>query len=272
MIRKGVIGRSEIVLPHRTALQRLIAAARELSWVAALGAYGTTATQSWSDHSDLDLIMILEHGAPVNSIHFFFEGIPVDLNLKSRDSWEAGDYGWLPPGEVIGVWDPDGLFATIQSSTETTSDAGQYRYAHRHRLLKLAKWIGRDDDIADLLAAGATHWIAVSWFHARNLRFPGIDQAVMHWRTHQPEMIELLTGAARDRRSRYERIAEASALALEPVGGLWGEEELHVTGWHGSPSQTDIASARLLLEQLLDTADVPASGTLEVPLKGDSDG
>lgn len=261
-----------MVLSHMAALKRLIAAARELSWVAAMGAYGSTATQSWSEHSDLDLIMILEDVAPVNSIHFFFDGIPVDLNLKNRHAWVGGDYGWLPPGEIIGVWDPDGLFATVQPPAATSSDVQQYRYAHRHRLMKLAKWIGRDDDIADLMAASATHWIAVSWFHARNLRFPGIDQAVMHWRTHQPEMIELLIGAARDRRSRYERIAEASAIALEPVGGLWSDGELHVTDWHGPPSETDIASARLLLEQLLDTADVSASGTLEISLKGDSGG
>ena len=238
--------------PHRAVLQQLVDRARDLSGIAAIGAYGSTASETWTAYSDLDLILIVNQGAPVNSIHVFLHGIPLDLNLKQRESWIRGDYGWLPPGEVVALWDPEGLFGHLPPpSTVASSDARQYRYTHRHRLLKLMKWIGHDDEIADLLAAGATHWIAVSWFHARNLRFPGIDQAVIYWRAHQPEMIDLLIGAARDRHDRLERITWASELALAPIGGLWSEGEVHMTGWHGIPSASDAAAAEQFLGQLI---------------------
>jgi hypothetical protein len=201
-------------------------------------------------------MFIVDGEAPVNSVHFFVDGVPVDLNLKSCHAWIEGDRGWLPPEPITPLWDPNNLFAGVEPPTASSSDADHYRYAHRHRLFKLAKWIDRDDEIADLMAAGATHWIAVSWFHARTMRFPGIDQAVAHWREHDPEMIELLIGAARDRQGRLERITRASGIALEPVGGLWSEGDIHITGWHGAPPTAEaVASARELLSPILDPGD-----------------
>jgi hypothetical protein len=239
---------------HKAVLKRLVEKALGLPGIVAVGAYGSTASELWSAHSDLDLIFIMEQDAPVNSVHFFLDGIPVDLNLKQRARWTTGDRGWLPPEPVTPLWDPAGLFRDMEPPTRIAEDAAQDRYAHTHRLLKLRKWIGRDDEIADLLAAGATHWIAVTWFHARNLRFPGIDLAVARWRVDDPDMIDLLTGAARDRHDRLERIATASERALAPVGGLWREGEIHMTGWHGPPGARDVATARTLLSPVFSLA------------------
>jgi hypothetical protein len=95
---------------HAAILKRLVEQAAATPAIVAIGTYGSTATESWSEHSDLDLIFILDQDAPVNSIHFFVGGIPVDLNLKSRDSWSEGDTGWLPPEPVRPIWDPVGFF------------------------------------------------------------------------------------------------------------------------------------------------------------------
>jgi predicted nucleotidyltransferase len=206
---------------HAAVLERLVERAMAVPGIVAIAAYGSTASGAWNAHSDIDLIFIMAGEAPVNSLHFFVDGIPVDLNLKPREAWEQGDYGWLPPAPITRLWDPDNLFVDVEPPTASSSDAEQDRYAHRHRLFKLTKWIGRDDKIADLMAAGATHWIAVSWFHARNLRFPGIDLAVAHWREAEPEMIE------------------------KPG-------EIHMTSWHGPPGAEEAARARALLAPLLD--------------------
>ena len=211
---------------HQTVLNRLVEQATATPAIVAIGAYGSTATASWNAYSDLDLVFILDGEVPVNSIHFFLDGIRVDLNLKGREAWSTGDRGWLPPEAICPLWDPDGLFAGVDPPTASSSDAEQYRYAHRHRLFKLMKWFGHDDDIADLMTAGATHWIAISWFHARNMRFPGIDLAVAHWRVHEPELIDLLTGAARERDHRLDRVTRASDIALAPIGGLWSEGDV----------------------------------------------
>lgn len=239
-------------LPHRALLQQLVNRARDLPGIVAVGAYGSTVSGAWTAHSDLDLVVIVEQDPPVNSLHFFVEGIPVDLNLKQRTAWSSGNHGWLPPEPLSPLWDPEGLFSGVEPPSAASSDAEQYRYAHRHRLLKLTKWIGRDDEVADLLAAGATHWIAVSWFHAREMRFPGIDQAVTYWRVHDPDMIAVRIGAARERQDRLERIARASERALAPVGGLWSKGDVHMTGWHGPPSAAEMARAKEWLSLFLE--------------------
>lgn len=101
-------------LPHSDVLRHLVGRAKRLPGIVAVGAYGSTATGRWTDHSDLDLLHIVEEDAPVNSIHFFFDGIPIDLNLKQRESWCGGNYGWLPTEEITALWDPEGLFSGVQ--------------------------------------------------------------------------------------------------------------------------------------------------------------
>ena len=221
-----------------------------------MAAYGSTATRSWSPTSDLGLIFVTQDEPPVNSVHFFMDGVPIDLGLKGRAAWVGGRHGWLPPEPLTPLWDPERLLVGVVPPPASASDALQYRYAHRHRLFKLVRWIGRDDEIADLLAAGATHWIAVSWFHARQLRFPGIDQAVDLWRRQEPELIDLLIGAAREREHRLERITRASGIALAAVGGLWSEGEVHMTGLEGQPTAEQEARARAMLAPILDEADI----------------
>lgn len=243
-------------VPHGAVLKRLVERAAAIPDVVAVGAYGSTASRAWTVDSDLDLMVILAHEAPVNSVHFFIDGVPVDLNLKQRGEWIAGTHGWLPPEAITPLWDPEGLFSDVRPHATSSSDAQQYRYAHGHRVFKLRKWIGRDDEIADLMAAGATHWIAVSWFHARNLRFPGIDLAVKHWRANEPEMIDLLIGATRERHDRLERITRASEIALVPIGGLWREGDVHMTGWDGPPTADEMARVRSLLSPILDPGDI----------------
>ncbi len=240
---------------HQSILDRVLQELKHMPVIAAIAAYGSTASRQWTPESDLDLVLILNVEAPVNSVHFFVDGVPVDINLKDRDRWTDGDLGWLPPNGVEAVWDPGRLFEDVLPPPSATSDAEQYRYAHRHRLHKLQKWIRQDADIADLLAAGATHWIAVSYFHARGMRFPGIDQAVFYWRTHEPQMVDLLVGAAMEREDRLKRVKRASEIALSPVGGLWSANEIYLTGWNGPPTTDETRRAKVLLEPIFSLAD-----------------
>jgi hypothetical protein len=114
----------------------------------------------------------------------------------------------------------------------------------------------RSADWASLVSSSAVPYIAKAFLET----VPGW----LHWSPYFGDlgwslMRRYIVGAAHERRSRYERVAEASVLALDPVGGLWDEGDLHITGWHGSPSETDVASARLLVEQLLDVINPSAS-------------
>lgn len=238
-------------LEHPKVLNQVLNALKRIPEAVAVAAYGSTATQRWSPESDLDLILILEGGAPVNSVHFAVEGIQIDLNLKSRERLLRHDFGWLPPSGLTALWDPNHLFNEVPVLVNSTHAVEHFRYAHRHRLQKLHRWIREDSDVADLLAAGATHWIAVSYFHARNMRFPGIDKAVPYWRNHDPKIIDLLVGAAKEQQNRLERIELASEIALAPVGGLWNTDDVYMTGWDGPPRGDEIQRTRILLDPVL---------------------
>jgi hypothetical protein len=238
---------------HGAALDRLIALAISVEGAAALAAYGSTATRTWTAFSDLDLILWIEGDVRVNSVHFTFEGIPVDLNLKSLATWRSGNTGWLPPTTLSPLWDPQGIVPTTPPPVQvSTADMSQFRYAHAHRLLKLQQVVGTDDEIATFLAAGATHWIAVSWCHARGQRFPGIDQLVSEWRQVDPEMIDWLLDALQNSERRLDGIRQASARALEPVGGLLRPEEVYLTGLQATLTESDRVQTMTRLARLFE--------------------
>ncbi len=245
---------------HGEALERLIRRAQRVDGAVALAAYGSTASRTWNTYSDLDLILWVEDEVQVNSVHFTFAGIPVDLNLKSLAVWRDGDLGWLPPDPLMAIWDPQGIVAATQAPPRQSrpADAEQYRYAHAHRLLKLQQVIGQDDEVADFLVAGATHWIAVSWCHARGQRFPGIDKLVVQWRRDDPEMIAWLLETVMNREGRLEHIRRASERALEPVGGLLRPDEVYITGLRNEPV-TDTDRSRTL-DQLVSVLGMPEPG------------
>ena len=250
---------------HQAILDRVLQELVRMPEIAAVGAYGSTATLQWTPESDLDLILIVNGAAPVNSLHFFVVGVSVDINLKSRTTWVDGERGWLPPDGLVALWDPEHLFPFTTDSQKSSTDAEHFRYAHRHRLLKLQRWMREDSDIADLMAAGATHWLAVSYFHARGMRFPGIDQAVFYWREHDSEMVDLLVNAAKETEHRLDRITRASDIALEPIGGLWRDDEVFMTGWNGSPTSDETTCAKELL------APVIGLSISEIPVKSPPD-
>ena len=75
---------------HSEVLASLVDALRQVPAVVAIAAYGSTATRSWSAHSDIDLVAVLDRRPPAESIRMFVRGVPVDLNLRALDDSERG--------------------------------------------------------------------------------------------------------------------------------------------------------------------------------------
>lgn len=221
---------------HRHVLDTIVASLVKLQHVDAIAAYGSTASRSWSAESDIDLVAITSEPAPVEPLHFYVEQIPVDLSMRNRQEWEGGTTHWLPPDGLAAIWDPHNLISTANPKTNSPSDAEHFRYALRHMLHKLRRWQREDPEIADLIVGAATHFITVSYFHARGMRFPGIDQAVPYYRSHDPEMLDCLLSAIKDRDHRYERLTRAVELALSQIGGIWSGGDVFVSGWSGTPT------------------------------------
>lgn len=241
-----------MTLQHEAVLEDVLAALRALTHVQAILAYGSTVTKRWSKGSDIDLIVITSEPAPVESLHFFIGDIPIDLSMRNRAQWEAGDTNWTPPSGLAAIWDPENLLAGVATRQRDPDDARQFRYAHRHMLLKVKRWQSQDPVIAELLAANAVHWVTVSYFHARGMRFPGIDKAVLYFREQEPDMLESLLAATRHENQRFPMLQRACELALEPIGGLWQDDEVFASGWKGNARDEDIALAVTMFKSVVD--------------------
>jgi len=55
---------------HQSILDRVLQELKHMPVIAAIAAYGSTASRQWTPESDLDLVLILNVEAPVNSVHF----------------------------------------------------------------------------------------------------------------------------------------------------------------------------------------------------------
>lgn len=237
---------------HEAVLEDVVAALRTLTHVQAILAYGSTSNRTWSQGSDIDLIVVTSEPAPVESLHFFIDGIPIDLSMRNRAQWESGETKWTPPNGLEAIWDPENLLAAVKTRERDPNDARHFRYAHRHMLLKVKRWQSQDPVIAELLAANAVHWVTVSYFHARGMRFPGIDKAVPHFREHEPDMLESLLAATRHENQRFAKLQRACEIALEPIGGLWRDDEVFVSGRQGIASDGDAALAVSMFKSVID--------------------
>jgi hypothetical protein len=214
-----------------------------------VAAYGSTASRSWSEGSDIDLFAIIDAHVPVESLHFFNDGIPVDINLRNREQWSAGPRHWVPPDGLSPLWDPDGLFDLAAEMPAAARPDGQEmsRFGHRHVLFKLRRWLKDDPELADLVVAGETYWVLHAYFLARGMPYPGPEPAVTYAREHDPGLVEKLHAALTPGEDRLRLLEEAAELALAPVGGVWKEGEVIAFGWEGSPSADEVEQAKRLL-------------------------
>lgn len=91
---------------HRAVLGRVVEALRATPSLSVIATFGSTATESWTEHSDLDLIAFFEADPPVDALHLSVDGVLIDLGLR----WSAA-----PPDDPHGsfwdtltpLWDPD---------------------------------------------------------------------------------------------------------------------------------------------------------------------
>ena len=234
---------------HQRALEDLVGALKALPHVSAVAAYGSTKDMSWSDGSDIDLFVVVDAPAPVESLHFFHRGIPVDLSLRNKRQWEVGERFWVPLEGLVPLWDPDGLVAIAPRQAERSPPERQdmSRFGHRHVLQKLRRWFKDDAELAELVVAGETYWVLHAYFQARGLDYPGPEHAVTHVRQHDPTIVEKLVAALRPGSERLRLLEEAAELALEPVGGIWKEDEVVAFAWEGAPSPEDVEEAKRLV-------------------------
>lgn len=222
----------------------LVEALQACDGVRAIATYGSTALEAWGKHSDIDLVGIVE-SPPMDTVHFFARGIPVDLSLRAV----ASGIEFVPPEELRVLWDPEGLFSGSRSDADVSWWSGGARFGLRHANLKLRKLSETDPEAAQLLASAESYWLLHTYFMARHRMFPGVERAVISLRESDPTFLAALLAVIES--ADADQHATAAATALAPVGGWWRAGEPLLVGWDGEPSATERRAVERLLAPVL---------------------
>ncbi len=245
---------------HERALDSVVGALRRIPSVIAIASYGSTADRSWTEHSDVDLVAILDREPPAESIRLFVEGVPVDLNLRSAGGSRRGIGGADFVPEMEPLWDPDGLLgsATTTSRPGGRADARRLRYLLTHSIKKLRQLEG-NIQASRINAAAECGYFVQAYFFARDETFPGALPALRRLQSEAPELLDALERALLRPERAGDALEEAAAIALGPVGGLWRPGDVMIAGWGGDgvPSALESESVASLFAPVIEASDPP---------------
>lgn len=225
-------------------LREMIERLKAHSEVLGLIRYGGRHVNDMSPGGDFDLFVILKE-APENveSLHFYVEDIPVDLNLRTltdlqRESPLTEIDLSLLQGEIL--YDVTGELAKLikaagqrwrsvaDVSGLTTHEANFLRFSHQHALDKIRHRLQSNPLMSEFLLASNVYWLVLNYFRLRLMPFPGERRALEWLAEYDAEFHHDLTRFYESRRleDKFQLSESLSERALEPVGGLWKKHEL----------------------------------------------
>ena len=252
-------------------LQSVIEKLKSNSSVVGIIQYGRRTMDDMSLGGDFDLFVFMQQRPEtVESLHFFVQDIPVDMNIRVLDDL-SGDMPITPfdvgimDGRVI--YDPTGRLAELhkdiqhkwQPDTTTISDHSRAftRFSHRHALDKVRHRLDTHPLFCEVLLSSNVYWLLQAYFRLRQLPFKGERDAIAWLQTHDEKVHSLLDRffASHDLAAKLTISEELSAIVLDPIGGLWQDGEILAFG-HNDDVTGLQAAGKALYQSLLDlTAD-----------------
>lgn len=196
---------------------------------------------------DYDLFAILKSkDSKVESLHFYVNEIPVDLNLRTLAEirnlkFAKGFETALLDGRII--HDPTGkikqeLQKLIQrhnkyKSKEITEHAIAFtRHGHKHVFDKIKGRLDEMPLLGHLLLNTNIYWLLKTYLRVRNLQFKGEKHAIAYLEKNEPEIFKAIKDfySANSLRKQVEISKNLTELVLNPVGGAWENDEILAFG------------------------------------------
>ena len=197
---------------------------------------------------DCDLFVILEQKDPaVESLHFFVGDIPVDLNLmtleeiRHLDSTNSFPIVALLDGRV--KYDPTGQVTRaleelrhrryLAPSKELSEHTIAFtRHGHRHVFDKVKGRLDTMPLFCRFLLSTNIYWLIETYFRLRNIIFKGEKHAIEYLKDNEPEIFEGINEfyLTHDLERQVEIVQAISERVLEPVGGMWRNDEVLAFG------------------------------------------
>ena len=209
--------------------------------------YGGARHDDESIHGDYDLFVFLKHKDPqVESLHFYVDGVPVDLNLRSLDeirdlALATGFELTLLDGRVI--HDPTGRVAQEiralrsrqeQAPHQTTSEEriAFIRHGTKHIFDKVRMRLDSMPIFSAYMLQQSVNWLVREYFVVRDMQFKGEKNALDYLRQHESQIYDLIEQfyATTNLSKQMDLAKRISIVALAPVIGGWREDEVLVFG------------------------------------------
>lgn len=223
--------------------------------VLGLVAYGSDHAADGYTQGDIDLFVVLQEKDPaVESLHFYINDTPVDLNLITLDQLRnlESEHGFaffaLQNGRVI--FDRSGSLdyeirklrerATLNEPINLSQhELAFIRHGHRHIFDKLRNRLESMPLTSRLLMHSNIYWLVVNYFQVRGLPYRGEKQALEYLREYDPQVYAGLQDfyTAENIERQVEISREISQRVLRPIGGLWRRDEVLA---FGNPDEYDL--------------------------------
>lgn len=191
--------------------------------------------------ADTDICVVLRRRPEgLESIHFWVDCGPVDMNLRTLEEIAGGEVAGLPgfddvlrEGKVLYEREP-GLLAGLSARREskpsppTPAAVDQMRFGYAHFLQKLDYYKARDPLLCNVLLCGAVHWLVRECMSIRRLPYRGEKPALEAIKANDPDLLADLETASGGG-PLAERVEAARRLAekvLAPIGGPWRPGEV----------------------------------------------
>ena len=232
---------------HIKSIGLMVQTLSESPLVLGLVEYGSTSVTDAEVIAEYDLIVVLKHKHPnLESLHFYVDGIPVDLNLRSLDEIRtmqraAGFESVLLDGRVI--YDPGRrVLQAIQDlgerhrqmppETMSAESIAFARHGTKHIFDKVERRIHSNPTLCAFLLHQNVYWLIHNYLALRGVEFKGEPVTLEFLRQNEPETYGLLERFYASR-SLQEQLSLAISIAhqtLDPVGGMWRDDEVLVFG------------------------------------------
>lgn len=194
--------------------------------------------------NDIDICVLLEDSPniiDIESLHFFFEGKPVDLSVREKNYFKKNNFISIDFAIVNGniVYDKVGdlkddilksknLFRSYDSISEHKASWEKF-----HRFHLLDKVINNTDELyRSIMLSANIYWIIEAYFSSRSLPKIGAKKALMYFKINDQDFLELLKLFFKSKKisEKIQITKNLTEKALQPVGGVWKNEEVLVFG------------------------------------------
>jgi len=209
--------------------------------------YGNARKEDDHIPGDYDLVVILEEkDADVESLHFYVSGVPADLNVRTLDEIRSlrraegfdsvlldGRISHDPDGQVsIAIRELRDRHAATPAEAPSQQSFAFERHGTKHVFDKIRGRLETMPTLCAHLLHQNVYWLVRHYFLFRGLDYKGEKAALGHIGRHEPELfqrIEAFYGTT-DLAEQTELCRHIAEAVLEPVGGMWREDELLTFG------------------------------------------